>query len=58
MVPGKRQRTPVQKLEYVHLMKFEKTNKWRNQIIKKDDNRDRKRVERENKEKNENPPKK
>ena len=58
MVPGKRQRTPVPKLEYIHLMKFEKTNKWRNLIIKKDDNRDRKRVERENKGKNENPPKK
>ena len=47
MVPEKRETVPVEKLSYSHIMKFEKTKKWKDSQIKTEDNKDRKREERE-----------
>ena len=46
MVPEKRKRSSTKKLEYNHTMKFSKTKKWRDSVVKKEDNKDRKREER------------
>ena len=47
MVPEKRKTVPGEKLSYSHIMKFEKTKKWKDSKIKTEDNKDRKREERE-----------
>ena len=46
MVPGKRKVISVKKLEYTHLMKYEKTKNWKASKIKTVDDKDRKREER------------
>ena len=46
MVPDKRQKVTPARFEYSHLMKFEKTKKWKDSKIKTADDRDRKREER------------
>ena len=46
MVPEKRRKTPAQKLQYSHLMKSEKTRKWRKTKIKTEDAKKRKQKER------------
>ena len=46
MVPGKRKVIPVKKLEYTHLMKYEKNKNWKVSKIKTVDNKNRKREER------------
>lgn len=46
MVPEKRQKVTPERLEYSHLMKFEKTKKWKGSKIKTEDDKDRKREER------------
>ena len=42
MVPEKRETVPVEKLSYSHIMKFEKTKKWKDSKIKTEDDKDRK----------------
>ena len=46
MIPAKRKSMLVKHLEYSHLMKFEKTKKWKTKKVKTADNRNRKREER------------
>ena len=46
MIPAKRKSMLVKYLEYSHLMKFEKTKKWKTKRVKTADNRNRKREER------------
>ena len=52
MVPEKRKRVSTEKLQYSHLMKFEKTKKWRDTQIQIETERERKREERERKKQN------
>ena len=42
MVPEKRDRLPTKNLQYTHKMKFAKTKEWRDSVVKKEDNKDRK----------------
>ena len=49
MVPEKRDRLPTKNLQYTHKMKFAKTKELRDSVVKKEDNKDRKREERQKK---------
>ena len=42
MIPAKRKTMPVNKLEYSHLMKFEKTKKSKTERVKTAENKNRK----------------
>ena len=49
MVPERRRKVPVQQLTYSHIMKYEKTKKWKDNKLKTESNKMRKRKERQKK---------